>query len=98
MIKYLIDNKVDAITHIKRLTTDVIKSTINNEPIFKVYNFTFSLKMTYQNLLKLLNDLLTCESMILIKKINIKSNYSNDDSLKEPVSIEMHLCLMEYEK
>ncbi|EKD26051.1 MAG: hypothetical protein ACD_79C01390G0002 [uncultured bacterium] len=100
MIDLLIENNVDAITDIKRVSIENISSTLTKKEMFKAYFINFSFKIGFKNFLNFWDTILTYPSMIMVKDLKIKSNFVPGENTLEGqlITVEMQLCLVEYDE
>jgi hypothetical protein len=98
VIDLLIENNVETIGEIKRMTVEEIQSTLEPEPLFMAYHFRFSFKIGYKNFLNFWNEVLNLTELVKVKDLKLKSNFKPGDTSLEAqlVTAEMHFCLLEY--
>jgi hypothetical protein len=98
IVDLLIENRVEAISELKRLQVDKIKSTLSDKVLFQVYYIGVSFKIDHKNLLSFLNTMSLLPSMWKIEDLDIKNNYQKGDSSMEAqlLSVTLTLSLTEY--
>ncbi|MBN2145451.1 MAG: Amuc_1100 family pilus-like protein [Candidatus Aureabacteria bacterium] len=98
IVDLLIENRVEAISEIKRLEVDNIKSTLSDKVLFQVFHLGLSYKIDHKNLLSFLNTITLLPSLWKIEGLSIKSNYQKGDSSIEAqlLTVNLDLSLTEY--